>query len=310
MTLGPIIRNISLNKETFSRTKSMKLDQFEVLIPEGRETEDGYVILCHGQKYTILLKNYSDRRCDAEVRVDGRRVGIWRVEAESRLRLERPAHDSGCFTFYEQNTPDAAAAGLGLATNDLGRISISFTPEISQALYTPAPAQSGDNRTLHSAPKRRAGGTGLSGLSSQSFTDADHIERDDRAKTTIHLRLAAEDNRPRRMFGGETAVPPPVNAERQTRKATRRIAVDGRADILGSNYMSETRASGRRKQLSFLEVLAIATMAGFIVFLFLVFTGIQISVTSNVGVALLRMTHRFPLAPEWSEIRFTGTLSR
>jgi len=51
----------------------MKLNDFEVVIPEDDETEVGYVCLIHGTQYSIKLRNHSERlRCNATVKIDGR----------------------------------------------------------------------------------------------------------------------------------------------------------------------------------------------------------------------------------------------
>lgn len=109
-------------------TLSMQLNEFEVRIPEGVEADNGYVEVPHGTQYTIVLQNHSKGRCDAEVYIDGKSVGAWRVDGCKTVTLERPVHDSGRFTFYRLGTASADKAGLE-RNDSLGVISATFKPE-------------------------------------------------------------------------------------------------------------------------------------------------------------------------------------
>lgn len=301
----------------------MKKGYFEVIIPEGRETSDGYVALQHATQYTVILTNYSTVRCDAEVMLDGRKVGVWRVGAGKGLIVERPIHDSGRFTFYVQGTKEAKAAGL-FTSDDLGRVSVRFMPEhiaIPEYLQgmaapldqkfsagkcdwsikseheqldesgsdvededsdvTDQPEKSEEQNALgsknlnfgpssdktnssvpldgdgkeslpamfmaapYSAPSQKlAGGTGLSGHSEQSFSDAEDIVRDHDGEVSIHLRLVALVPAPRPLFGKETGIPQPV--------------------------ANKAASQGRWRPLTVLESVALIMVAGFLVFLMLV----------------------------------------
>lgn len=101
---------------------------YSVRIVGGKEKENGYVALSHDQQYQLCLKNAKDHPCDAEVRIDGKHVGTWRIEAHRSLTLERPAHDHGKFTFYEVDTPEGRAAQLSKANPNLGLVSVTFKP--------------------------------------------------------------------------------------------------------------------------------------------------------------------------------------
>ena len=174
----------------------MKLKKFAVSIPEGKETQDGYVQLTHATQYTIQLHNGDIVRCDAEVYIDEQRVGIWRVDARSTVHLERPAHDTGRFTFYEVGTPESSKAGIRDG-NNTGRIRVLFKPE---EITGP--------KLCAAQPK--AGGTGLSGRSDQRFTSVEELDYDESGFVTINLRLVSVTNEPRPLFPSSTPVPPPV----------------------------------------------------------------------------------------------------
>lgn len=183
----------------------MKLNDFEVIIPEGDETEVGHVCLKHGTQYSIKLRNHSERLlCNATVKIDGRSVGTWRVAQSEAITIERPVHDSGRFTFYQEGTAEAAKADIR-QTEELGLISVLFRPEkrkdvpLIQHMAAPRPYA--------------AGGTGLSGKSAQQFVEAEEIEIDDEGAVTIHLRLVAVQSEPRPLFPFETPVPPAVQTK-------------------------------------------------------------------------------------------------
>ncbi len=194
----------------------MKLEPYEVKVPEGRESE-GYVYLRHNTQYTLLLTNRACARCDAEVWIDGRVVGAWRVPALETVVVERPAHDTGRFTFYEVGSLEASKAGIS-ESDQLGLLTVVFKPEklIFSSLQDGVLGQPPGPSSGHS------GGTGLSGQSDQNFSEAAPIEYDLSKTVTIHLRLVGDPDAPRPMFQRETAVPPPVGPRSRDRQIDQR----------------------------------------------------------------------------------------
>lgn len=215
----------------------MVLNSFSVHIPEGRETHSGYVEMAHGRQYTLALRNFRDVACDAAVTIDGKPVGTFRLNAGQSLKLERPAHDQGRFTFYQVGTAEAQQAGL-VDTDTLGLISVVFTPALRQPAYvstypvvqyvkaetgwdgvyyrytTTGVSNGGSNfvasmsNTVSAAPQRKAGGTGLSGHSQQQFVDVGPMNLDYAQQTTIHLRLVSGSDQPRPLTANSNPVPP------------------------------------------------------------------------------------------------------
>ncbi|MDD3134931.1 MAG: hypothetical protein PHF64_00380 [Methanoregula sp.] len=206
----------------------MYLNQFSVRIPEGRETNSGYVEIEHGKQYTLVLRNDRGVACDAAVTVDGKPIGTFRIGAFQNIRLERMPDDSGRFTFYKISTKEFQNSDLGsVALDDLGLIRVIFTPAMPAPTititpyvyppywYYPAPYFSGitwtsggssDYDTLSCDNSRSvchtdtvsacmtetahsAGGTGLSGHSEQEFSHVGALNYDYSQQTTIHLRL-------------------------------------------------------------------------------------------------------------------------
>lgn len=107
----------------------MFFQNYSVRIVGGTEHPDGYVRIRHGQTYSISLRNHHNRVCDADVTIDGKSIGIFRIPTHATISLERPPNDTGRFTFYRLDSPEAAQ--VGLTNNDgLGLISVTFTPEL------------------------------------------------------------------------------------------------------------------------------------------------------------------------------------
>lgn len=174
-----------------------RLRDYSFTIPEGRETSDGYVELSHCAHYTLNLSNDSAQKCDVEVSIDGGRVGIWRIDARSSIRIERPVHDTGKFTFYRAGTVEGNKAGIVVSDNT-GLLRAIFKPERPQT------------QPLNSRPVTRAGGTGLAGRSDQTFRTVAGLEHDEANFVTINLRLVSPAEEPRPLFPRSTPVPPPV----------------------------------------------------------------------------------------------------
>lgn len=208
----------------------MYLNNFSVRIPEGVDLS-GYVEMRHDTQYTLVLRNNHSVRCDAQVEIDGKYVGAWRLQPHSSFRLERPAHDPGRFTFYKMGTREAEEAALFSGNPNVGLVKVTFTPEkemkvkvrplvtgtIWKGSYPKDVIRAYTNDfpgttavCSASAATRSAGGTGLSGESGQHFVDAPYIDRDFSQQTVIHLRLVCKDGDPRPLTSFSTPVPPPV----------------------------------------------------------------------------------------------------
>lgn len=216
----------------------MQLNQFSVRIYPGRELSSGYVAMQHNSQYSINLHNYRAEACDAEVNVDGKSVGTFRIYAGGKITLERPEGDTGKFTFYKLGTPEASKAQLSNDDN-LGRISVTFKPAKKSVgvlntvvqtgqwqgtwtananwQYNPSYTSRGSSAGVASAgaPAARygteslgSGGTGLSGESSQQFYTVGPLDYDESQTTTINLRLVADNNEPRPLTQSSNPVPP------------------------------------------------------------------------------------------------------
>lgn len=204
----------------------MQIGNFSVHIPEGREREGGYVHLEHGTQYTLTLHNhYYNRRCDAQVTIDGKTVGAFRVSAGGTVRLERAPHDRGRFTYYKADTQEAKQSGVDkITTSDRGLVQVRFRAEkppyqtyskgsdydvtlesvggerksLGEELESvskcyPCSAPRGGQHTNSTVRSRSAGMTGVSGHSSQNFHEVPDLDYDSSTETVITLRLITEE---------------------------------------------------------------------------------------------------------------------
>jgi hypothetical protein len=196
----------------------MRVGNFSAQVLEGRERESGYVELQHKQQYTIRLGNHCyQRRCDAEVSVDGKVIANLRIESMGTVVLETPPDDpgKGRFTYLELSSEEGRQANLGqVDRGDLGLIRVVFRPErrvereektsggvlrgvSPKSLGSTTLDWGGDDRPIQSrscaSPMNYApGGTGLTGHSNQSFVRVAELDHDPSLETIINLRLVAD----------------------------------------------------------------------------------------------------------------------
>lgn len=205
----------------------MRVGSFSVLIPEGRERETGYIELPHGRVYTLRIGNHDHRRCDAEITIDGKSIGAFRINANQNVTLERSADDSGRFTFFKADSGEAASAGIAKIDNvSRGLLQVVFRPERrspgnvvrTMGMSTTMDCGSGEREDKTSggllsafAPQNCAAGiTGLTGHSSQGFTSVSNLDYDPSGETTISLRLVADMGGVRELRESSRANPVPA----------------------------------------------------------------------------------------------------
>lgn len=210
---------------------AMRLGNFSVEIPQGEMLKSGYVAMRHDTKYTVVLSNSGDVRCDAEVEIDGKSVGIWRIQSHDSMVIERPVHDAGCFTFYKIGTREARKAAI-VRSDKLGLITVIFKPEIKSKppyldddLDSSFSVDKNDHFCLSyddedvgldfddapfAAEELEAGGTGLSGESKQEFRSVEPLDYDEAGFVQINLRLVCQTDEPRPLTPVSTPVPPPL----------------------------------------------------------------------------------------------------
>ncbi|MCI5129851.1 MAG: hypothetical protein D3907_15520, partial [Candidatus Electrothrix sp. AUS3] len=136
---------------------------------------------------------------------------VWRIPSHGSTIIERPTHDTGCFTFYKAETREAKKAQL-VQSGKLGLISVLFKPEKKLDCYfdfddddiefcLDCNGEDSDELDLDlclslddTEEGLEAGGTGLSGKSEQEFRTADFDFDDDEHDDEFCLDCNGEDS--------------------------------------------------------------------------------------------------------------------
>lgn len=204
--------------------------------------QDGYVLLPHNTQYLLRLRNNGVNRCEAHVEVDGKHIGTWIIDSKQTISLERPTNSNKRFTFYQLDSREGKTARLdGINEDDLGLISVTFTPELKPAVRKKFPirpigspfdrkigSRGGggqsltfndfqiksynccDSQSITGTP----GGTGLSGKSNQEFIEVLGLSLNKMAAVTINLRLVCDDSEAveelKPASPVSTPIPPPI----------------------------------------------------------------------------------------------------
>lgn len=111
----------------------VRLGGFSVQILSNGEYIDedirNYVALQHKSEYKLVLKNHGDTKCDAEVKMDGESIGMYRIEPLSSMMLERPSKEAKKFTFVKSDSDIAKSTGASEKAPTNGLIQVTFKPE-------------------------------------------------------------------------------------------------------------------------------------------------------------------------------------
>lgn len=194
----------------------MYTNGFGVTVPEGIETGDGYVKMRHGVQYTVVLINnyrggFGGIPADADVSIDGKHIGTFRVGAGSRITLERSPIDSGRFTAFRADSYEGRQIGANPRSENAGLVKVVFRPGRVKDRVVPAVVRPNPWSDPFPPLYRGAGGvekccsmgmdlgpcsaagTGLTGHSNQRFTDVEELDHLGYEPVTIYLRLVVED---------------------------------------------------------------------------------------------------------------------
>lgn len=145
----------------------MRIGAFSVQVPEGQETSGGFVRMQHNTRYTLKLGNHGSRRVDANVVIDGKFMGLFRLDPGTVFPLRRPSHDESFFTFMKRDSQEGGDAGLGgVSKNDLGLVIVTFKPEKDRPASSYKSISRSDDRfgyskgnlSLDDMPERTSGG--------------------------------------------------------------------------------------------------------------------------------------------------------
>lgn len=155
-----------------------------------------YIVLPNKTEYSLRLCNHHNTNCDVYVKIDGQKIGGWKIQANSCITIERPGDDAHRFTFFSETSPEAIGANINVGGPNNGLVEVTFYPRRPYYRYNePSP------RLLQSAPPMRASSSYESGVtlmgreSYQQFGQTKSLDPDEidwANVTTIYLRLVAQ----------------------------------------------------------------------------------------------------------------------
>ena len=161
------------------------------------ENSDGYVTLNHGDTYKIRLK--STEHGAAKIFIDGELIGDFVVRPITSTVIERPSGAKKLLTFFKAGSVESKAALLeGVSDENLGIVKAVFRPMISNVEYQVLRSKGGQhvNCTDRGIRGAEAGGTGLTGYSSQEFKEV-LMELDESNPITLVVRLVCAPDHPK-----------------------------------------------------------------------------------------------------------------
>lgn len=166
-----------------------------------------YYSLHHGSEYKVKMTNNTNKKVNAMLRIDGVRMGKWRIDPYSDIIIERPANNQRKFTFVEENSWEASSGNVLRGNNENGLVEVTFIPELNTSTYfndsipmrrqfgqmTNSFSNSFSNKSINESYS--AGATVLGDDSSQSFGSASQIYEDHAKKVTRRVRLVVSNKR-------------------------------------------------------------------------------------------------------------------
>jgi len=104
----------------------------EVPVEKVVYKNSNYYSLPENTVYKIKLGNYNFMRVDAHVWIDGVKVGVWRINPESSVTIDKPATNNNKFVITKRGT-----VGMFNQMNSFenGLVKVQFVPEQEQAVY-------------------------------------------------------------------------------------------------------------------------------------------------------------------------------
>ena len=224
--------SISLNGFSLSVFPAEKVHRFG----------SNYFTMADKTEYKIELSNNRSVKADAHVWIDGKKVGVWRINNHSTISIERPSDISKKFVLLKEGTVAARDSDIVSGKSENGLIKVEFQPEkesyrgyvlesdcsegslgfstnniqpmmksCTNQMYCSAPTNTNQNLS--------AAGTGLGSDSGQRFRSVGQLyDIDTENITEIYARLVVDDNKtinrqfqPLRDVRYSTDVPPPIN---------------------------------------------------------------------------------------------------
>lgn len=170
----------------------------------------GYFILPNNSQYFIKLTNHRATPADAQVRVDGKEIGVFRIPARGHITIKRPAGMDRALIFVSESSPAAWQAGVRKGRFENGVVQVTFVPEkiryfspieiFESSSFTPRGSPMSGSMMKMSSPRSqlKSGATILGDRTSQIFSTARHLKEADVDNIrTLTARIVVGERKPR-----------------------------------------------------------------------------------------------------------------
>ena len=91
-------------------------------------------LLNHGDEYQIGIFNHGDSSIDAEVLIDGKKIGTFRVNRRDRIVIDRPERTNRKLTFLNLNSVEGRMGGLKHNNPKLGYVEVRIVSGTTERL--------------------------------------------------------------------------------------------------------------------------------------------------------------------------------
>lgn len=164
-----------------------------------------YYPIRHNTEYSVKLDNNTDKRCNVVLFIDGKEMGIWRINAYSNILLERSSKSSRKFTFVRENSWQAMQGNVIGGTFKNGLVEAKFIPEKvnfrnydvlennSNPFMCGSKWQKKNCEKMHNFNSAQYGATVLGEESSQRFGTAIYMKEDLLRSVIKRVRLIVDE---------------------------------------------------------------------------------------------------------------------
>ncbi len=89
--------------------------------------ENAYVHLKHGDRYSLVLRNFSDKDSVGTIFIDGKEIVSVKVSAKDKVQVDSDGVSDEAFTFFKAGSVEASHSDLNSVSGDsLGLIQVKF----------------------------------------------------------------------------------------------------------------------------------------------------------------------------------------
>lgn len=171
-------------------------NDYSFKIQGGIHKQNRYVEMNHGQQYSVLMHNNTNKSCRATLKIDGQHMGDFYISSNSSIDIDRPLHSFKVFTFYRTDRSNPATHRTGIIPGNPinGLVEVTFIPSKTYNFCSFNTTMSASSHNDKSLGCHSEGGTGLSGYSHQQFVNMGNMDLDFSKQVTLSYRLVGSNH--------------------------------------------------------------------------------------------------------------------